>query len=223
MTAARAARLIAVIAIVLTGCAAEQSAPKPVSAEAVAAAAELNSWWSQQAPSLSFAFTPVPAERLSNGADGLTCNGVKVKRKEVADNAFVDADCDEGVLVAFDPDYVGTSPLRLRLTFAHEWGHVVQAQAPDIDASAAGRPILAELQADCFAGAWAQQGLAKSDLAAARDDVGETGDFDDVAIEDDDAHGFPQERIAAFDLGYGGGVGICLRPALERLVDSGGG
>lgn len=53
---------------------------------------------------------------------------------------------DEQLFSRYHDDY---GPLALGLVLAHEWGHAVQARTGE-DLS----PLLAELQADCYAGAW---------------------------------------------------------------------
>ena len=61
--------------------------------------------------------------------------------------------------MAFDPAYLGRSLATTRPPWPRV-GHVIQAQAIDLDLSEDpdGLPIDAELQADCFAGAWAPNG-----------------------------------------------------------------
>jgi predicted metalloprotease len=135
----------------------------------------------------------------------------------VDDNAFVDSGCAEGVLVALDADYVGASVARAEATIAHEWGHVIQAQATEIDLSLDpdGLPIDSELQADCLAGAWAAE-QATVPLSLLRADVAGTGDEPDVAIDDPESHGTSEQRTAAFDLGTEGGPVACV----DELVDA---
>ncbi len=180
-------------------------------------AADLDEFWVDAAEQLGFGYEPVPDDRITFADDGITCDGRPISEDEVDDNAFVDSGCAEGLLVALDPDYVGASTARAEATIAHEWGHVVQAQATELDLSLDpdGLPIDGELQADCFAGAWAAE-RATAPLAVLRDDVAASGDPGEVDIEDDDAHGTPAQRVAAFDVGTEGGVEACI----DELVDS---
>lgn len=53
---------------------------------------------------------------------------------------------DEQLFTEYNNDY---GPLALGLVLAHEWGHAVQARTGEELT-----PLLAELQADCYAGAW---------------------------------------------------------------------
>jgi len=178
---------------------------------------DLNAYWAEADADLGFDYTAVPRERVGTAAEGVTCDGRPIDATEVEGNAFVDSECSEGLLVAFDPEYVGASLARAEATMAHEWGHVIQAQARELDLSEdpEGLPIDAELQADCFAGAWAAE-RAEEDVSRLRKDIAGAGDPDEVDIEDPHAHGTPRERAAAFDVGVDGGPAACV----DELVDA---
>ena len=190
--------------------------PRAVSVEVIVA--DLNEYWTVAAVELGFEYEPVPLDRVTNGVDGTVCSGVAFDLDELAENAFVDPSCDEGITVAYDPVYLEVSPARAEATMAHEWGHVVQAQAEHIDISLDenGLPIDAELQADCFAGAWAGEG-AQSEIELLRDDTAGSGDPDDVEFDDTEAHGLPEERVIAFDIGLAGGPVACVDELLDAL------
>lgn len=100
------------------------------------------------------------------------------------------------------------------MVLAHEWGHVIQAKSgvdPD-------RTIVAETQADCYAGGWTRWALEgqaphfplqrhELDQALAgylqfRDPVG-------ASAGDEDAHGNGFDRISAFQEGFEQGPGHC--------------
>lgn len=178
----------------------------------------LNLYWSDRDQDLGFVYQPVPVDRISIGGDGVTCNGFEVREAEVDDNAFVDAECDEGILVAYDPDYVQQNLARLEATLSHEWGHVIQAQAVDLDLGRDddGLPIDSELQADCFSGAWAAT-EATAEVDAMRGDLSGAGDDEDVDVSDNDAHGSSEERLLAFDVGFAGGPVACVNELLDVL------
>ena len=186
--------------------------------DVAAIVADLNAYWTARDADLGFTYSPVPANRVGSPRDGVTCDGRPIDRAEVEGNAFVDPECREGILVAYDPAYIGSSLVRAEATMAHEWGHVVQAQARELDLSedAEGLPIDAELQADCFAGAWAAE-RAVSDLTALRRDTARAGDPHHVDLEDPDAHGTPQERATAFDVGVEGGPAACVDELIDAL------
>lgn len=189
--------------------------PVPVTLDEVVAS--LNAYWSRADAELGFEYVPVPADRVVDGRTAV-CSGRPVESADVEDNAFVDPDCSEGLLVAYDADYLATARVRLEGTLSHEWGHVVQAQATDVDISLdpGGLPVDAELQADCLSGAWARDNAESSYEDLARD-VRESGDPAGVAADDTDAHGTPQERIAAFDIGWDNGPSGCVSELLDVL------
>ena len=101
---------------------------------------------------------------------------------------------------------------------AHEWGHHVQAEL-GLYASAEPEegeayPVELELQADCLAGAYAQDAEARGWLEA--DDPEEAvavtaaaGDPDGTAWEDPAAHGTAEQRVAAWEQGYAEGLPGC--------------
>jgi hypothetical protein len=205
----------------LTGCSSSASEPSTGSvgapdgrvsdASVMEIVDDLNQYWSTADAELGFEYQPVSPDRVSTGGDGVTCDRAEIEAEEVEDNAFVDSGCAEGITVAYDPDYVLESLARAEVTLAHEWGHVIQAQAADLDLSLDpdGLPIDAELQADCFAGAWAAD-RAAADLEDMRIDVAESGDPHGVAIDDPDSHGTDQERLDAFNVGHAGGPTACV-------------
>ncbi|MEM7274101.1 MAG: hypothetical protein AAF547_13535 [Actinomycetota bacterium] len=221
-----------VLALLAAACAnvdpidgdAADPAPRPANGEfadeatILAIVDDLNRFWSVADEELGFDYTPVSPTRVTTGADGITCDRQPIEPDEVEGNAFVDSGCAEGLLVAYDPDYVGVSLARAEAVMAHEWGHVIQAQAEQLDLSLDpdGLPIDAELQADCLAGAWAAE-RADADIARLRQDTGGAGDSDDVPFDDPHAHGTPEERMAAFDVGVDGGPSACVDQLLDAL------
>ncbi len=178
----------------------------------------LNDYWSVADAELGFEYQPVPSSRVSDGTDGVTCDGATVAADEVEGNAFVDGGCEEGILIAYDPAYLGAGLARLEGTLSHEWGHVIQAQAADLDFSQDpdGLPIDSELQADCFSGAWAAAD-ADAGVASLRSDLARAGDPDGVAVDEEDAHGTGEERTIAFDLGFERGPAACISDLVDQL------
>lgn len=180
--------------------------------------ADLNDYWSEADAELDFEYEPVPPDRVITGDAGEVCSGEPIDPEELEGNAFVDPSCTEGLTVAYDPDYLEASLARAEATMAHEWGHVVQAQAEHIDISFEedGLPVDAELQADCFAGAWAAE-RAEAEIELLREDTAEAGDTDDVELDDPEAHGLPEERVVAFDVGLDGGPVACVDELIAAL------
>jgi len=203
------------------------SARVPVAALALSAmVGDVERYWTEAAPEAGLdAYTPLAAERIvavSDLDDGLDvrCDGEPILSQDAADNAFV-APCEEGITVVFDD--VGLFPQLARrfgdvgavTTVAHEWGHVIQAQlAGGADELAS---LVAEQQADCFAGsytAWARdRDLAPFDTPAGLDlAVGATIESRDEvgsAPDDEEAHGSGFDRVRAFQEGFDRGAAYC--------------
>ena len=95
-----------------------------------------------------------------------------------------------------------TGDFAAAIVIAHEAGHNFQS---DIRLPrSAERPELRELQADCFAGAWAQWmdasgKLEEGDIEAALAATAKAGSFDFASPKH---HGTPDQRKEAFMLGY---------------------
>jgi uncharacterized protein len=92
---------------------------------------------------------------------------------------------------------------------AHEYGHAVQLL---LGLSSVNRyPVQDELQADCFAGMYAQDAMNRklldaSDIPEATAQSYASGD----RSFDLNSHGTPQQRVKAFQLGYTKGLQSCL-------------
>lgn len=210
----RSLALVMTSLLVLPAC----SVAEDEDADVAALVADLNGYWEAAGPDIGLDYEPVPLSRIGDGTDGLTCDGEPVAGEDIEDNAFVDPGCAEGLTVGYDPAYADPGrELELELTLAHEWGHVIQAQAPQIDLMEVdGLAIDSELQADCFAGGWASTAYGDADVAALRESVAEIGDELHVPLDDPDAHGTAEERVAAFSVGYDSGVEACVT---DELID----
>ena len=99
------------------------------------------------------------------------------------------------------------------VVIAHEWGHAIQDRAGFSAPS-----VITELQADCFAGAWAKHVKSgDSDLFTASTDDLDTAISGILALRDapgggaDDAqaHGSGFDRVGAFQDGFESGVKRC--------------
>jgi len=132
-------------------------------------------------------------------------------------NAFY---CPAGDFIAWDetglliPYYI-RGDFAAAYVLAHEFGHAVQARLPAAGQLPVG--ILRELQADCFAGAWARhvagQGLLDpGDLDEATAGIYTGRDVPGTPFTDPRAHGSGFERIRAFGDGFEAGAAQCLRP-----------
>ncbi|HKP52610.1 MAG TPA: neutral zinc metallopeptidase [Chloroflexia bacterium] len=96
---------------------------------------------------------------------------------------------------------------------AHEWGHLVQGNLGFLQGQYL--TIQTELQADCFAGAWALHAgemgyLEEGDLDEGANSLFKAGDDIDFPWFKPGAHGQPEERIDAFVMGLENGPDACL-------------
>ena len=150
---------------------------------------------------------------------GPSCGGEQAPPK----NAFY---CPVDDFIAWDetglliPYYVQAGDFAAAFVLAHEFGHAMQARLPQKEP----RGILNELQADCFAGAWARdtqdQGfLDEGDLDEATLAVFSARDLPGTDFTDPAAHGSGFERTRAFSDGYEGGPTTCYpAPAADWVV-----
>lgn len=135
-----------------------------------------------------------------------------------AENAVYCSQSD-GDYIAWDepglmvPYYEQFGDMATAVILAHEFGHGAQARLGLSEQFPL--TIESELQADCFAGAWAQwadeQGLLGRDAAdQAAEAVISVGDPEGVPWNAPDAHGTPDERLEAFAIGVDGGAIGCV-------------
>jgi predicted metalloprotease len=105
-------------------------------------------------------------------------------------------------------------------TIAHEWGHHIQylLEQEELQLEDNHYSIEIELQADCFAGSFSRYlydgngslEITSEDLQEGMNDFYESGDEDDAAWDDEEAHGTSAQRSQAFLMGYNQGVSLCL-------------
>jgi predicted metalloprotease len=194
--------------------------------------ASLERTWTKALP----AFSGMEYEKLQGGvfayrSDSVVpaCGGIRLPYRVMQQNAFY---CPDSDFVAWDDE--GLFPkisaahgeFVLSIVLAHEWGHSIQQRTGALDVL---ETVIAEQQADCYAGAWAG-GLgpdpADRELVAMRDaqlDRALAGlvEFRDlVGFVDQVAgsHGTAFDRIRAFQEGYEEGAGWCSRYQIERPV-----
>ena len=102
---------------------------------------------------------------------------------------------------------------------AHEWGHLAQYQSR----ARVGFTIERELQADCYAGAFARNEtrgprLEPGDLQKSVSALLEAGDDPSVSVVANGAHGTREKRRSAFLKGLQEGVGGCGRATIATLA-----
>jgi predicted metalloprotease len=145
---------------------------------------------------------------------GPTCGGESVG----AENAVYCAEPGRDY-IAWDepglmlPFYLELGDMATAVILAHEFGHGAQARLGLSEEFPL--TIESELQADCFAGAWAQwadeQGLLGRDAAdQAAEAVISVGDPENVPWNAPDAHGTAEERLEAFATGVDVGATGCV-------------
>ena len=189
-------------------------ASTPVNKIALQAISDLQQFWEGEYPKLYGSdYTPVKGgffAVMPSSGDLPPCAATAA---DVAGNAFY---CPKADNVAWDAE--GLLPdLRKRfgdfvipVVLAHEWGHAVQARA-----NFEGATVTREIQADCFAGAWAAHAKAHTfkptedelDRALAgflflRDEPG-------TEKADPSAHGSGFDRVNSFRTGFDKGVQAC--------------
>ena len=181
----------------------------------------LEEYWAEALPALGVPFTPPESYSYYRPEDGggPSCGGEQAPAK----NAFY---CPPGDFIAWDetglmiPYYVQAGDFAAAFVLAHEFGHAMQARLPRKEQ----RGILVELQADCFAGAWArhvqEEGLLEAgDLDEATLAVFSARDVPGTDFTDPAAHGTGFERTRAFSDGYEGGPASCYpAPGQDWLV-----
>ena len=134
---------------------------------------------------------------------------------DLAENAYHCADDD---VVVYDRAWLADlalvhGPFMVTEVVAHEVAHSVQAQAGLDDPS-----IVAETQAECFAGAWTRWvadggaehvAVRPEELDPYLQGYGYFGDAPGTAPDAEDAHGSLVDQLAAFQEGYADGARAC--------------
>lgn len=185
-----------------------------------AAASDLTEFWSAELPrggGPRFGPAPGPPVELREGSS-IRCGDETVRWSEIRGNALY---CPQTDRIAIDGQELALDllrrfgPIGLAAVVAHEYGHSVQRRLEHLDVP----PILRELQADCFAGAWLgslrseptpsfspdddQLALPVVAVTTLRDRLG----TDPAAAE---AHGSGFDRLVALLDGIDRGAARCL-------------
>jgi predicted metalloprotease len=180
----------------------------------------LEEFWARELPALGAEYSE-PRRYVyyrPEQAAGPRCAGQQAPPR----NAFY---CPAGDFIAWDetglmiPYYVQAGDFAAAFVLAHEFGHAMQARLPRKERLG----VLAELQADCFAGAWSrsvqEDGLLEAgDLDEATLAVFTARDVPGTEFTDPAAHGTGFERTRAFADGYEDGAGACYPAPTEEWV-----
>lgn len=192
----------------------EGDASTPVNQIAIQAIADLEQYWAENFPALY----DKDFEQIAGGYyaidDGSPAPPCTTDPEEVSGNAFY---CSTEDVVAWDAKYL-LPDLQSRfgdfvipVVMAHEFGHAVQARS-----NFTARTVTRELQADCFAGAWARHAkddgvfeVTSAGLDTALAGVLDLRDNPGTSKTDPDAHGSGFDRTSAFQDGFDNGLDRC--------------
>lgn len=192
----------------------EGDASEPVNQIAIQAIADLEQYWAQNYPELY----GEDFEQIAGGYFAVTANSdappCTTEPDEVAGNAFY---CSTEDVIAWDaqellPDMQSNyGDFVIPVVMAHEFAHAVQARS-----NFTARTVTRELQADCFAGAWARHAqdtgafeVSSADLDTALAGVLDLRDNPGTAKTDPNAHGSGFDRVSAFQDGFDNGLDRC--------------
>lgn len=190
-------------------------------------ARDLEAWWADELPAaFGVGYEPVAGYGGydPDAGDAPVCAG-PVDEARYRRNAFY---CGAEDTVWWDttglmePLFEEYGDFTVALVLAHEWGHVAQARFGFGDA---GSPtVIAELQADCFAGAWAGS-VERGERPFVGSDVGDLeeamvgylliGDRLGTNPAGEAAHGGSFDRLTAFIEGFSGGTAECATYASD--------
>lgn len=181
------------------------------------AISNISEYWSRQLPTRLHAKYPPPPRVLAYNAGDPPfplCDGERLTAHN-ADYCFTNntvAFDERGLLI---PYYAKVGPAANAVILAHEWGHAVQARLGLVNWRV---DELRELNADCWAGAWAGGAISPgvislSDLQTAAHAMYLTGDPHSVSWLAPDAHGTPTQRFKSFGTGVKGGIPACVHQA----------
>lgn len=178
-------------------------ASDPVNKLAIEAIVDLQKYWGEQYPTTYEGdYQPVKGGLfavLPSSGDLPPCAAAA---SDISGNAFYCADKD---VVAWDAEQL-LPELRdkfgdfvIPVVLAHEWGHAIQARS-----NFTARTVTKELQADCFAGAWAKHAqddtvfnVSSADLDLALAGILELRDTPGTSNIDPKAHGSGLDNVGA--------------------------
>ena len=210
----------------------------------VGAAASLEAYWSQEAPELGLAYTGPQDFVLFDQATTTGCGN--------ASSATGPFYCPPDQIIYIDVSFYdelrgrfGSSggPLAEMYVVAHEWGHHIQNLAGILERSQDGQTgptsnaVRTELQADCFAGAWAAnasevpdesgvpflQPITDAQIADALSAASAVGDdriqeaTQGQVTPHSFTHGTSEQRQRWFLVGFKQGAGACDTFSVSQL------
>ncbi|CAN5486830.1 neutral zinc metallopeptidase [soil metagenome] len=193
-------------------------AEAPVNKLAMAAIVNLQEFWGEQFPKLyGDDYAPVEGGLYALTPDSEQGPECASSFADVSGNAFY---CKIDDSVSWDAD--GLLPelqqkfgdFVIPVVLAHEWGHAMQQRSGFFDQNE--YTVSAELQADCFAGAWSSHAretgvfeVSEAELDTALAGILDLRDTPGTSAQDGSAHGSGFDRVSAFQDGYDNGVERC--------------
>jgi predicted metalloprotease len=190
-------------------------ASNPVNKIVMKAIADLQTFWASEFPKLyGHDYPPVKGGFYAVTPSSGQFAPCAQAAADIAGNAFYCSKADD---VAWDVEKL-LPDLRKRfgdfvipVVLAHEWGHAVQARA-----NFQGPTVVKEIQADCFAGAWAAHASKSAAFKASDDDLDNAlagflflRDEPGTEKRDPQAHGSGFDRVNSFRTGFDNGTGAC--------------
>jgi predicted metalloprotease len=183
------------------------------------AIADLDAYWTEQYPLVyGEEYEPVGGGffAIDSDSDARTLPCAVPDIDLVLDNAYY---CPPDDAIAWDqeglmPDLADQfGSFTVAVVMAHEWGHAIQERAAVVEST-----VVTELQADCFAGAWARHvregdgarftvSIEELDLAFAG--ILALKDAPGSLATDPNAHGSGFDRVGAFQDGFEGSPEVC--------------
>jgi predicted metalloprotease len=190
----------------------------PVNKLAIAAIADLQTFWADQFPQLyGDDYKPVEGGLYALTPDSESGPACADSYSDVSGNAFY---CKLDDSVAWDasgllPDLQKKyGEFVIPVVLAHEWGHAMQQRSGFFDQNEL--TVSSELQADCFAGAWSRHAqedkvfeVNSADLDKALAGILDLRDTPGTNAQDPSAHGSGFDRVSAFQDGYDNTVEKC--------------
>jgi predicted metalloprotease len=182
-----------------------------------AVARDLDRWWSTELPRVYGrryvalrGWYPATPESLPPSC------GAAIRYRDLVGNAFY---CQSGDYITFDDAQLFPAlhqrfgDVALAVVMAHEMAHAIQARTRTTLPT-----VYAELQADCFAGAWLRRAVdgQAADIAFALSDLDEAiaasltfRDSPGISAVDPNAHGNGFDRTSALQTGFDEGNARC--------------
>ncbi|CAM3189932.1 peptidase [Mycobacterium intermedium] len=187
----------------------------PVNQIAAKAIADIEAFWKTEFPKLyGREYTPVKGGLYAVVPSSGKLPPCASSKADIAGNAFY---CPKSDVVAWDAEGLLPS-LRKRfgdfvipVVLAHEFGHAIQARA-----EFSGLTVTKEIQADCFAGAWAAHAINDKTFTPSLNDqdralAGFLFLRDEPGTQKDDprAHGSGFDRVSSYRTGFEEGTPRC--------------